>query len=87
MTSESSSAAFAYASLVCSLSFWLCLMLSYFESVVTASLSGGRWLAIQGTGILLAVVAAVLNFEKRLWIFCLGLALVTFLFVMYVIGS
>jgi hypothetical protein len=46
-----------------------------------------RWLAIQGLGVVLGIVAAVLNFRKRLWIPAIALALVTFFFVMFVIGS
>jgi len=87
MALESSSIFFACASLICSVSFWLCVILSYFSRAFGTNLSGGQWLAIQGAGVVLAVVAAVLNFERRLWIFSLVLALVTSLFVMYVIGS
>jgi hypothetical protein len=81
MMLESLGASFAYVSLICSLSFWLSLVLNYFARAATTSLSGNRWLAIQGTGILFAAIAAVLNFEKRVWVFAIGLALVTFLFV------
>ena len=87
MTLGSLSSLFAYASLVCSASFWLGLSLSYFPGAPTIILSGMYWLAIQGTGIALAVISAVLNFEKRLWILAVCLAVVTFFFVMYVVGS
>ena len=46
-----------------------------------------HWLEILGGGIVLAVVAAVLNFEKRLWILAAVLSLVTFFLVMYTNGS
>jgi hypothetical protein len=49
--------------------------------------SGVLWLRILGGGIALAVVAAVLNFEKKLWILAAALALVTFFLVMYTVGS
>ena len=87
MTLEASSTLFAYTSLICSLSFWLDVILSYFHRAFWISLAGGHWLAILGAGVVLAVVAAVFNFEKRLWIFSFVLALVTFFFVMYVTGS
>jgi hypothetical protein len=35
----------------------------------------------------LAVVASVLNFERKLWILAIVLALPTFFLAMYVIGS
>jgi hypothetical protein len=80
---------FAYASLVCSLLFWSGLVLSYFPSApkLLDLVPGVRWLAIQGVGVVLGVVAAVLDFRKKLWILAVALALVTFFFVMYVIGS
>jgi hypothetical protein len=78
---------FAYASLVCSLLFWSGLILSYFPGAPKLDLPGMRWLAIQGVGVVLGVVAAVLNFRKKLWILAVALALVTFFFVMYVVGS
>ena len=78
---------FAYASLVCSLLFWSGLILSYFPGAPKLDLPGMRWLAIQGVGVVLGVVAAVLNFRKKLWVLAVALALVTFFFVMYVVGS
>jgi hypothetical protein len=78
---------FAYASLICTLSFWLGAILSRFRGVPGIDLSGVHWLEILGVGVALAVVAAVLNFEKKLWILAVVLALGTFFLVMYVIGS
>jgi hypothetical protein len=49
--------------------------------------SGLHWLAILGIGVVLAVVASVVNFERKLWILAIVLALTTFFFAMYVIGS
>jgi len=86
MTLESSSNLFACGSLTCSLLFWLGLILSYFPGFPTISVSGRHWLAILGTGISLGVVAAVVNFEKKLWILAVVLALTTFFFVLYVMG-
>jgi hypothetical protein len=87
MTSKVSANQFAYASLVCSLSFWLGLILSYVPGAPRLNFPGVLWLAIMGAGVALAVVAAVLNFEKKLWILAGALALGSFFFVMYVIGS
>jgi hypothetical protein len=87
MRLESSSNLFAYASLICSLSFWLAAILSRFPHAPGINFSGAHWLEILGGGIVLAVVAAVLNFEKKLWILAAALAIVTFFLVMYTIGS
>jgi len=87
MTMKVSSSHFAYASFACSLLFWSGLVLSYFPSAPKLNLPGVQWLAIQGLGVVLGIVAAVLNFRKRLWIPAIALALVTFFFVMFVIGS
>jgi hypothetical protein len=87
MRLESSSNFFACVSLICSLSFWLALILSRFPRAPGINFSGVHWLEILGGGIVLAVLAAVLNFEKKLWILAVVLALVTFFLVMYVNGS
>jgi len=87
MTLESSSGLFSWASLVCSLSFWLGLILSYFPHAPQMNFSGAHWLAILGAGGVLSIVAEVLNFERKLWIPALASAIATFLFVMFVIGS
>jgi len=87
MTAESSSRLFACASLLCSLSFWMSAILSHFPGVPTMNLSGVHWLALIGVSILLAVVSFVLNFECKLWIPAVALAVVTFLFVMYAMGT
>ncbi len=75
------------ASLVCSLSLWLGLVLSRFPGAPGLDVSGVRWLQIQGAGIILAVVACVLNFERKLWIPAIILAVCNFFLVMYVMGS
>jgi hypothetical protein len=87
MTTESSSNLFASVSLVCSLSFWLGGVLSLFPGAPKIELSGTHWLEIVGGGIVLAVTAAVLNFERKLWILAFVLALLTFFLVMYANGS
>ena len=56
---------FACASLVCSLLFWSGLILSYFPGAPKLDLPRVRWLAIQGVGVVLGVVAAVLDFRKN----------------------
>lgn len=85
MTIKFSGNHFAYASLVCSLSFWLCLILSYIPGGPRLELPGVRWLAIQGLGVVLAGAAAVRH--SKLWPLAIFLALGTFFFVMFVIGS
>ncbi len=65
MTLKFSANHFAYASLVCSLSFWLGLILSYVPGAPRLNFSGVWWLAIMGVGVALAIVAAVLNFGKN----------------------
>jgi hypothetical protein len=76
---------FAYASLVCSLSFWLGLILSYVPGAPRLDLPGVRWLAIMGVGVVLAGVAAVLR--SKLWPLAIPFALGNFFFVMHVMGS
>ena len=87
MTTESLANPFVYASLICSASFWLSLILSLIPGARGLNFPGIWWLAILGVGVAFGVIAAVLNFEKRLWIAAVGLGLVTLLFVIYVIGS
>lgn len=87
MTLESSGRLFTYASLICTTSFWLGLTLSYFPKAPTINVSGMQWLVVQGIGIALAVISAILNFERKLWVLAVCLAVVTFFFVMYIVGS
>ena len=83
MTLESSSNIFAYASLICSGLFWLGAVLSLFPGVPGINFSSAQWLNILGAGAGLAVVAGVLNYEKKLWIFALVLALLTLFLAFY----
>ncbi len=83
MTLEARSNLVACASLICSASFWLGAVLSLFPSAPRIDISGTHWLEILGVGIVLAVVAGVLNFERKLWIFAIILAVPTFALVMY----
>jgi len=76
---------FAYASFICSLSFWLGVALSYVRGAPKLNLPGVSWLAILGIGVILAGVAAARR--SKLWPLAIPLALGTFFFVMYVIGS
>jgi len=84
MTLESSSNFFAFASLICSGAFWLGAVLSLFPGAPGINVSGAHWLDILGVGAGLALVAGVLNFERKLWIFALILALLTLLLAFYV---
>jgi len=87
MELESLANRFAYASLVCSLSIWLGLILSRVPVLagLMNSLPPVEWLAIEGVGILLAGAAAV--GRSKLWPLVVPLAFGNFFFVMYVIGS
>jgi hypothetical protein len=84
---ESSSNLFSCSSLVCSLSFWLGLIMSHFPHAPQIGFSGVHWLAILGAGGGLAIVAGVVNYERKLWILALVLAVATFFLAMYAIGS
>lgn len=75
------------ASVVCSLSLWLGLVLSRFPGAPGLDFSAARWLQIQGVGVVLALVACVLNFERRLWIPAIIFALCNSLLVMFVMWS
>ncbi len=85
MVVKFSSDTFAFTSLACSLSFWLGLILSYIPGVPRLNLPGLGWLAILAIGVVLAGVAAIRR--SKLWPLAVPLALGTFLFVIFVIGS
>ncbi len=77
---------FAYASLVCSLSFWLWLALGYIPAAPKLNfLTAGYWQGISAVAVILAGVAAARR--SKLWPLVIPLALGTFFFVMYVTGS
>lgn len=94
MTKEGLSSSFAYASLACSLSFWLAGALSYLQTgthlrlpelrwVVT--LPGWKWALFEAFALLLAIVATALR--SKLWRIALPVALLMFLLTMYIMGS
>lgn len=83
MRLESSSIFFTFASLICSGSFWLAALLTRFPRFSLINLSDAHWFQTLGLAAGLAIIAGVLNFEKKLWIFALLLALLTLLLNFY----
>jgi hypothetical protein len=92
------SASFAYASLVCSLSFWLLGALYYVQVGLRARIPGWRWVdsivswqwvLFHAFALLLAIVAAAIGFffSAKLWRIALPVALLTFLLTYYVMVS
>jgi len=93
---ERLSSAFAYTSLICSLSFWASFALYYLQNALHFSLPAQKWfdslsplawLKLQILSVLLAVIAAILNYFGKLWRIALPLSILMFLFIMYVMGS
>jgi hypothetical protein len=73
---ERLSLGFAYASLACSLSFWLELSLFYLQDALHFSLPGWKWVAdipvwtqplVELFAVILSIVAAVLHLQAKLW--------------------
>jgi hypothetical protein len=94
MTKERLSSSFAYASLACSLSFWLAGALSYLQTGPHLRLPGLRWVVtlpgwmwalFEAFALLLAIVATALR--SKLWTIALPVALLMFLLTMYIMGS
>ena len=92
------SSSFAYASLVCSLSFWLVFALYYLQVGLSLRLPGWRWIdsltsvewvLFEAFALLLAMVATVLGvfFGAKLWRLALPVALLMFLLTYYVMVS
>lgn len=90
------SASFAYASLVCSLSLWLDVGLSYLQEVQHLSVPGLRWLTalpgwkwvlFEAFALLLAMVATAIDLRSKLWRIALPLALLMFLLTYYAMVS
>src|SRR6266403_62643 len=94
MTREHVPNMLAYASLVCSLSFWLAFGLSYLQTAShlrllglawVVRLPGWRWALFEAFALLLAIVATALR--SKLWVIALPVALLMFLLTMYIMGS
>lgn len=94
MTKERLSSSFAYASLACSLSFWLAGALSYLQTGLhltlpglgwVVTLPGWKWALFEAFALLLAIVATALR--SKLWPIALPVALLMFLLTMYIMGS
>ena len=92
------SASFAYASLACSLSFWLMGGLYFVQVGLHTRIPGWRfvdsipnwhWVLFEAFALLLAIFAAVFGvfFGAKLWRIALPLALLTFLLAYYVMVS
>ncbi|HEV3419601.1 MAG TPA: hypothetical protein VG075_04815 [Candidatus Acidoferrum sp.] len=88
------SASFAYASLGCSLAFWLVFALYYVQVDLHLRIPGWRWLEsiaswqwvlFEAFALLLAIVAAV--FRAKLWPIALPVAFLTFLLTYYTMVS
>jgi len=67
MNSKTSANAFGYASLICSLSFWVLLALRLIPGFPRIDFSFNYWLAIWTVGLVLAFVAAALGSGRRAW--------------------
>jgi|HubBroStandDraft_2_1064218.scaffolds.fasta_scaffold15934_2 hypothetical protein len=92
------SASLAYASLACSLSFWLMGALYYLQVGLRVRIPGLRWVdsiaswqwvLFEAFALLLSIVAAAsgLFFGAKLWQIALPMALLMFLFTYYVMVS
>jgi len=88
------SASIAYASLACSVAFWLALGLDYLLGGLhmsppgwrwVVSLPGWKWTLFEAFGLLLAIVATVLR--ARVWPLALPVAFLTFLLTYYTMVS
>jgi hypothetical protein len=91
---ERLSGSFAYASLACSLSFWLAGALSYLQTGLhlrlpglgwVGNLLGWQWALFEAFALLLAIVATTLR--AKLWRIALPVALLMFLLTMYIMGT
>ena len=89
---------FAYASLACSLSFWLVTALYYVQSGLHVGIPGWRlvdsiaswqWVLFEAFALLLAMVATAFGpfWGARLWRIALPVALLMFLLLYYVMVS
>jgi hypothetical protein len=92
------STSFAYASLACSLSFWLLSALYYVQVGLRVRIPGWRrvdsianwqWVLFEAFALLLAIVATAFGvfFGAKLWRIALPVALLTFLLTYYIMVS
>ena len=97
MRREQISNSFSYASLTCSLSFWIVLALNSLFGRLhmtppgwgwVVSLVGWQWTVFEAFGLLLAIIAAVLGIiGAKLWRVALPVALLMILLTMYIMGT
>jgi hypothetical protein len=96
LTKQQLSKSFAYASLACSLSFWLEFGLGYLY--LRLGLAGlgwlivfpaWKWVVIEAFALLLAIIATVIGpvVGAKLWRIALPVAVLMFLLTMYIMGS
>jgi hypothetical protein len=94
MTRERGSNIVAYASLACSISFWLAFGLYSLQTGLHlrlpgwgwfVALPGWKWTLFEAFALLLAIVATALR--SKLWPIALPVALAMFLLTMYIMGS
>lgn len=84
-TTERLGTVFAYASLGCTLLFWVEFALSRVPGVPGQNLTGFQWFKIMAVAVVLAVAAIPLR--SKLWKLSLPVAIAMFLFIMYVMGT
>jgi hypothetical protein len=75
----------ASVSLLSCLLFWLALLYAGASETVLIDLTGFQWLEIMGIAVIFAFIAAVFR-SKLSWV-ALPIALIMFLFTMYVMGT
>jgi hypothetical protein len=76
---------FGYASLGCSLLFWIGLGLSYFPAAPQLDSTGPFWVGLSAIALVLGVVAAVLR--SRVSLIAIPLAVITFLLCLIVMAT
>ena len=85
MNSKSSANAFGYASLICSLSFWVLLSLHYIPGFPKGiDLSFNYWVAIWAVAIVLALVAAARGSAR--WALAVLVPLVSFFLLIVLVN-
>ena len=75
----------AYASVLCSIAFWVGFILSHFPNKLRFNLDRFNWLRIMAGAVALAALAALLH--SKLSKVALTVALLTAFFVMYIMGG
>lgn len=97
MESEQISNSFAYASLGCSVSFWLAGGLAFLQTDMhitlpglhwIVTLPGWKWALFEAFGLLLALISTVLGvIGAKLWRIALPVAFLMFLLILHSMGT